>query len=461
MKKKFVTLALALAAATGIKAQQLPLFSQYYYNRFIYNPAFTGTESQANAFLIHRSQWKDIPGAPVTYALTVDGPVSSNKIGLGLSLFNDQMGIFNRNGLYSSYSYRFTLTDGHDLTLGLSAGVIDNKIDFSNASAHDANDPLLFNQTQRKVTVDANFGVAYMWQDLKVGVSVPQILGNKINYLESNTNVYTTLRRHLVASASYDLTISESAEIDFLPSVMFRYVKGAPVQFDINANFAWKDMLRAGFSYRFGYAVGFNIGAKLNQNLIAGYTYELVVSPIGNYSGGGHEVMLGFTFGGGGSSGLSSEELDALNNRLDQVQTTNDSLARELNKKDQQHDEEIEKLYEEIESIKLENDGGMNNNGSPDQDNKEVRVENAADFEDESGQTLQTGFYVIMGAFKNKDNALNAKKQFADKFPAVVIYKRNELHYVNVFYTSNEAAALQFAEEQRKIQPDVWVFQLK
>jgi hypothetical protein len=300
-----------------------------------------------------------------------------------------------------------------------------------------------------------------MWQDLKVGVSMPQILGNKINYLETNTNVYTTLKRHLIAGVSYDLTLSESAEIDFYPSVMMRYVKGAPVQFDINANFAWKDMLRAGVSYRFGYAVGFNIGAKLNKNLIAGYTYELVVSPIGNYSGGGHEVMLGFTFGGN-SGGLSTEELDALNSRLDNAENTNDSLAIELNKKDQQHDEEIEKLNEEIEILKLENDGAGNpNNMNSNQDNSEVRVENAADFVDEAGNMLTPGFYVIMGAFKNKDNALNAKKQFADKFPAVVIYKRDEFHYVNVFYTSNEAAALQFAEEQRKIQPDVWVFQLK
>lgn len=459
MKKIFITIALAAATSAGLKAQQLPLFSQYYYNRFIYNPAFTGTDDNFNAFLIHRSQWKEVPGAPVTYALTVDGPALQNKIGVGLSLFNDKMDIFNRSGLYTSYSYKLTLTDGHYLGLGLSAGVIDNKIDFSNAFAHDANDPLLFDQTQRKITMDANFGVAYMWQDLKVGISVPQLFGNKINYLETNTNVYTTLKRHYVFGASYDVTISESAEIDFYPSVMMRYVKGAPVQFDINANFAWRDMVRAGFSYRHGYAIGFNVGTKLNNNLTAGYTYELVISPIGNYSGGGHEIMLGFSFGGN-SGGMSREEIDALNQRIDQAEATNDSLANELNKKDQEHDEELERLNEEIEILKLENETGINDQGE-NQDNSEVRIEDVKDFVDENGNPIQPGFYVIMGAFKNKDNAMNAKKQFADKFPAVVIYKNNDLHYINVFYTTNEAAALMFAEEQRKIQPDVWVFQLK
>lgn len=458
MKKSLILFSLALSTIT-LKAQQLPLFSQYYYNRFIYNPAFTGTESMSNAFLIHRSQWKDIPGAPVTYALTVDGPVASNKIGLGLSLFNDQMGIFNRSGLYASYSYRFTLADDHDLTLGLSAGVLDNKIDFSNSNAYDVNDPLLYNQTQRKVTVDANFGVAYMWKDLYVGVSVPQLLGNKVNYLETNTNVYTTLKRHLISSVGYKVTISQAAEIDFLPSLMLRYVGGAPVQLDINANFAWKDMVRAGFSYRLGYAVGFNIGTKLNKNLIAGYSYDLVLSTLGNYSGGGHEVMLGFTFGGN-KGGLSTEELDALNQRLDNAESKSDSLTNEMNRKDQQHDEEIERLNEEIEELKLESDAGQNLNGGS-QDNSEVRVENVADFEGENGEPLQPGFYVIMGAFKNKDNAMNVKKQLAEKYPATVIYKKGDLHYINVFYTQNEAAAIKYAEERRTEQPDVWVFQLK
>lgn len=460
MKKIVYTAAIILVGSLSLRAQQLPLFSQYFYNRFLYNPAFTGTESKANAFLIHRSQWKDIPGSPVTYALTVDGPVSKNKIGLGLSMFNDQMGIFNRSAIYSSYSYRFSLADDHDLTLGLSAGVIDNKINFSNSNSHDINDPLLYSQNQRKVTVDANFGIAYIWKDLRVGVSVPQILGNKINYLESNTNVYTTLKRHLVTSASYDVTISESAEIDFYPSVMLRYVKGAPVQLDVNAIFSWKDMVRAGFSYRLGYAVGFNIGTKLNDNLVAGYTYELVISPIGNYSGGGHEVLLGFTFGGN-SGGMSSDELDALNNRIEQAESSNDSLANAMKQKDQQHDDEIARLNEEIEVLKLENEALNINGGGANQDNSEVRIENASDFVDEGGAQLASGFYVIMGAFKNKDNAMNMKKQMSDKYPAAVIYKQNDLYYINVFYTTNEAAALKYAEEQRSIQPDVWVFQLK
>jgi type IX secretion system PorP/SprF family membrane protein len=458
MKKLIYTIALLSAIGNQVSAQQLPLFSQYYYNRFLYNPAFTGVEDKGNVYLIHRSQWKDVAGAPVTYALTADGPVASNKIGLGLSIFNDQMDIFNRSGIYASYSYRFTLADDHDLTLGLSTGIIDNKIDFTNTSAHDVNDPLLYSQNQRKVTVDANFGVAYMWKDLAVGISVPQLLGNKINYLETNTNVYTTLKRHLIGSVSYAVTLSETQAIEFLPSVMLRYVNGAPVQLDINTNFSWKDMVRAGISYRLGYAVGFNIGTKLNDNIIAGYTYEHVISPMGQISGGGHEVMLGFTFGGA-KGGLDPEELDALNQQIEDANEKNDSLVKALQEQDAKHTEEIDNINAELEFLRAEGLGITDANGS--QDNKEVRVENVSDFVDEAGAPIQPGFYVIMGAFKNKDNALNMKKTVSAKHPAVVLYKKGDFYYVNVLFTENEATALKMAEELRSEQPDVWVFQLK
>ncbi|HCA82608.1 MAG TPA: hypothetical protein DEP18_02395, partial [Flavobacteriales bacterium] len=163
MKKLLYTSVLAAMVAVNAKAQQLPLFSQYYYNKFLYNPAFTGTEDMGQAYLIHRSQWKDMPGSPVTYALTVDGPVKSNQIGLGMSLFNDQTDIFNRTGLYTSYSYRWKVNEDHHLTFGLSGGVIDNKIDFARVSARDVNDPLLYNENRRKITMDANFGVGYFF----------------------------------------------------------------------------------------------------------------------------------------------------------------------------------------------------------------------------------------------------------------------------------------------------------
>jgi type IX secretion system PorP/SprF family membrane protein len=466
MRKQIYFSILAVALAAGTRAQQLPLFSQYYYNPFIYNPAFAGVEEETHMYLIHRSQWKDMPGAPTTYALTADGPVRSNEIGIGLSLFNDQTDIFNRTGLYSSYSYRIPISSDHQFTVGLSGGIIDNKIDFSRASVSDDGDPLLYNTNRRKITMDATFGIGYFWQDLRVGFSIPQLLGNKINYSEVGNNVFTINERHYLLSAAYKVTISETNEIDALPSMMLRYVPGAPFQFDINANFAWKDMIRAGLSYRHGYAIGFNVGTKINKNLIAGYTYEYVLSPLGSISGGGHELMLGFVLG----KKKDDDKIVRLEQDLEQVRVEKDSLGNELKRKDAEHTNEINKLKQEMETIKKDNSSGSTNTngtGNPTNTNttgvldNTFRKELAADYVDEFNKPILPGYYIIIGAYKVKDNAVKAKTDFGTKEgmePIVMYNNKRGFYYVCVFKTSDEESAQDVVEVVKKIRTDAWVF---
>ena len=51
----FVQLPIILLAGSAmLGAQQVPLYSQYYYDPVLYNPAFTGAMEQNNIFLVHR-----------------------------------------------------------------------------------------------------------------------------------------------------------------------------------------------------------------------------------------------------------------------------------------------------------------------------------------------------------------------------------------------------------------------
>jgi type IX secretion system PorP/SprF family membrane protein len=465
MKTKYISLIAASLFFLKSEAQQLPLFSQYYYNPFIYNPGFTGTADQTNTYLIHRSQWKDMPGSPVTYALTIDGSVKEKEIGLGLSLFNDQTDIFSRTGLYGSYSYHLPLNSDHNIYVGLSAGVIDNKIDFSRANVTDANDPLMYSTNRRKVTSDATFGVSYFWQDLTVGFSVPQLLGTKINYDEDNTNVYMRLRRHFLGSVMYNVEINE--DIKFIPSIMTRAAKGSPFQFDVNANFSWKDMVRAGLSYRFGYSAGMNLGVKLNNNLTAGYSFEYVISPVGQFSGGGHEIMLGYSFGN--KDDKKVKELEA---KLQQNQNTNDSLANLLNKKDKEHDEEIEKLKQAIKDVEASktstgNNGTNSTNTTDVKDDlgkSDVRTEKVVDYQDEDGNPIPKGYYVVIESFKKKENAQKCKATYEDKkvyLPKIIYNRVRGFYYVSVFYTDDQTNATTVMSVVQKEKADVWVFDLQ
>ncbi len=305
MKKIYISLVLISAVFTTVDAQQLPLYSQSYFNPFLYNPATAGVNEGTNAYLIHRRQWTGIAGSPVTNAVTVDGFFEDKNVGLGLTIFNDVQDINERLGIYTSYAYRLKLNEDMQLRFGLTVGFLDNRIDFSKAVVKDAYDPMMLPGMQRKSALDANLGVSYNWKDLRVGFAVPQLIGQKVELATYDARSYYQLNRHYLATVSYKWMFNESQQLALEPMAMIRFMPNTPAQYDINAQCSWKDMIWVGVAYRSNYAVGVNARVKLFGNLSAGYAYDIIVSPLKTSAGVSHEFMLGYKFGqlGGGGDG--------------------------------------------------------------------------------------------------------------------------------------------------------------
>ncbi|MBI3509962.1 MAG: type IX secretion system membrane protein PorP/SprF [Bacteroidetes bacterium] len=306
MKKLILSMIAAVALVETGNAQQLPLYSQYYYNTFLYNPATTGVTGETNAFLVHRSQWTGMPGGPVTNAFTVDGFMDAKNVGLGLNIFNDAQDINERLGIYASYAYRLKINDDQQIRFGLTLGFLDNRIDFSKAIVKDQGDPMMFSQVMRKSALDANLGVSYNWKELRVGISVPQLFGQHVSYTDYSTTSYYQLNRHYVGTVNYKWVFNEDMQLALEPMVMVRFMPHTPFQYDVNALASWKSMVWVGVSYRSNYAVGVEARVKLFGNLSAGYAYDIIITPLKTSAGISHEFMLGYKFGEFKSGGDSS-----------------------------------------------------------------------------------------------------------------------------------------------------------
>lgn len=294
MKKLLLSALVAGSLVSAGYAQQLPLYSQSYFNPFMYNPATTGVSGETNAYLVHRSQWTGMPGGPVTNAFTLDGFMDDKNIGLGMMIFNDKQDINERLGIYADYAYRLKLNDDMQLRFGLSLGFLDNRIDFANAIVRDAADPMMFTQQQRKSGLDANLGTSFNWKELRVGISVPQLIGQRLEYANYDTRSYYQLSRHYLGTVSYKYEISDFA---IEPMVVVRWLPHTPFQYDVNAMGSWKNMVWLGVSYRSNFAVGINARVKLFGNLSAGYAYDIMITPLKTSAGISHEFMLGYRFG--------------------------------------------------------------------------------------------------------------------------------------------------------------------
>lgn len=100
---------LFLSFVNAGKAQYDGMFTQYMFNEMFINPAYAGSKEAMSVTALHRQQWINFPGRPVTTSFSLHGPLMQNKMGLGLSVLNEKIGVLNRNLAYISYAYRLKL----------------------------------------------------------------------------------------------------------------------------------------------------------------------------------------------------------------------------------------------------------------------------------------------------------------------------------------------------------------
>lgn len=283
-------------------AQQVPMYSQYFFNNYAYNPAVGGTTNTVNVTSNHRYQWVGLQDAPRTYTLTVEGPTKNLKMGLGAFLFTDHVGPTRRTGLQFSYSYILNVTSKIKLSLGLSAGILEWKLDGHKVHLYSAGDQVLVNSVMRSLLPDASFGFHLFHDKWYFGASAPNLLQNKLKF---DNGAYTGLSRledHYYINGGYKFDIGDDFQIE--PGMMIKFVTPAPIQVDPMVRLIWREQLWIGGVYRamFGIdglasnAASAMIGFTYNKNLKIGYSYDFTMSNLNNYSNGTHELMLGVKF---------------------------------------------------------------------------------------------------------------------------------------------------------------------
>lgn len=462
MKNYIYTLAAFSIISSVTYAQQVPMFTQYYTNPMLYNPALTGTGDLINATVLHRTQWNDMPGAPVNTAITLDGPFKEKKIGIGLGIFNENTDLLSRLSVMTNYSYRLNVNDDSHVLFGLSLGVNDNRIDFSKASVKDLNDPYLFSQAQRKASFDATFGAAYIWKDLEFTIAVPQLMGNKVKFSNYDTRSYYTVHRHYMASLKYNYIINEDKGLSVAPLAVIRYAPSVPLQFDINAVLNWQKYGWFALAYKSGNALGVNLGVRIFDNLSAGYAYDISIGKIGSYPGATHEMMFRYSFGKSNAGGANNQPVDVsdLQNKL------TDSEGRIT-----KNEEEIAKLKQQLEDKKSETQSNDNNNTdnntndtpTKNNDDKLFKKDFSDDFVDDNGVQMEKGYFVVVGSFKNKANAKNATQLLQKKGLDAKWILNFKKEFINVYISkpTSREQAIEDVNKARVDYPDAWILELE
>ncbi|MBA3663389.1 MAG: type IX secretion system membrane protein PorP/SprF [Bacteroidetes bacterium] len=301
IRKTRTTLAIVVLLFVSNKsiAQFDYMFTQYMFNEMFINPAYAGSKEAMSATLLHRQQWVNFPGRPVTTSFSLHGPLMNNKMGLGLSVLNERIGVLNHNLIYASYAYRVKTGEKGTLAFGLMAGIHNqvNKFNELKVNNDGSVDPQFSNSAS---TIAPNFGtgIYYNTKTFFAGISIPRMVDDKVKFA---TNGAVSVSSQIDPSNfHYYFTIGNvftlSPGLKLKGQAMVQAVQNAPVIYNLNANFLIKDLVWAGVSYRSGSSASAILGMQISPQFLVSYSYDYTLNAIQNYSQGSHEIMLNYLF---------------------------------------------------------------------------------------------------------------------------------------------------------------------
>lgn len=280
----------------SLKAQQEAMFTHYMYNTLLVNPAYAGSKEALTGTLLHRSQWVDFKGGPITQTLTIHGPLKSQKIGLGGSVVNDKIGPVKTMAAYIDFAYIAKLTEKSNLAFGLKGGVNSMHVNLNALELDDQTDAAFQNNINNKVLPNFGFGMYFSNERFYAGLSIPKLLEN--NFRTEEAKFATDIReqvRHYYFIAGAVFKLSETVELK--PTTLVKVTKAAPIEADITANFIYKKKLTLGAMYRTGDAYGLLVGFNLTPQVHLGYSYDMSYGlKTITYNKGTHEIMLSYDF---------------------------------------------------------------------------------------------------------------------------------------------------------------------
>ncbi len=301
MRKIIIALSIVLCSVK-LSAQEVNLpqyVSHLADNPFLISPTYAGIGAGLQVRLNGVSQWIGVKGAPNTQSLTVEARLA-DRLGGGITLFNDSNGETTQKGAKISLASHLTLSDFHDsfLSFALSYNFVQFGIDTSNSNVSDI-DP------KSNIAVsNSNFdvGLLYRYERFSISANVNNVLNKNID--DFDTNEPKTLRRFTFFSSYVMARVSNKVEIE--PSILVEYYEAdkrsrtdmnVKVRKGINDGYLW-----VGLSYTFlndqffqPNAIAPLVGLKKN-NLYMSYGFSINMNKTQDFNYGSHMITLGFDY---------------------------------------------------------------------------------------------------------------------------------------------------------------------
>lgn len=260
----------------------------------IINPASINTYTASRLSFFNNRLYGDIPGSPGNMLASFSMPVPKKNIGVGAYFGQEKLGFTTLSNAYATYAYTIPLGENQRLHMAASLGFLNQKFNGNNINVINPNDPLYQSYLRGQSTsrFDIKFSALYQLKGLSLGISSGRIANPRFVYENSNYSSTFSLQNLSNAFAAAKLQVSNALMLQPVVSAHFTDFRLSSLQYGMNA---WiQDAVWAGFHNSGNKNLSLQIGARLFQTILAGYSYSMPINPEAKLLGSGHEFFTSF-----------------------------------------------------------------------------------------------------------------------------------------------------------------------
>lgn len=467
MKKRFLLSVLSFLAAVHFSGAQTPgpFYRQFYFNPYVFNPAYVGINETAEANLVHRQQWTNFKDAPVTTGVSLQLP-ASERVAIGLNIHSDKQVLLRNSNFMATFGYIVPLDKNQSLRFALSGGVGLNKLDMT-AEEMNTNDPAILKATGNNFYVDGNFGVLYSVGGLRLGFALTDLFSsNAFNGESFNEFEFSNLRNRLF-SASYHFNLDPMGNVALEPYALFRQTEdGIQDYWEVATLVHFKEKIWTGVSYNQNNGLALIVGANIKEKVSFGYSYEFPPFSSNAITSSSHELHLGIRFGK-----KSQRASKATTGAQPSLANTN----------------EVEESASEVaehsgENNVIENEPSIASKTPPAQPvetsdpvAKDNEISNTKDEKltaplkpsptNEAFAMNKGHYYVVVGVFNSLAHSVKYTKDMGARGQVVqvALNPKNNLYYVYLQSTKDHAEAIKIRNDYRlkNFFKEAWVFKME
>ncbi len=279
-----------------VRAQQESQFSNFVANAIFYNPAIVGGQDCLELKSGHRNQWLGVEGAPrstfLSFSTSLINPsqlFSDSHIGLGGYFQDESFGSLNKTSFSLSYSYSFMIKPKLTFAFGVSAGLQQLGLDAGSVTLFQNNDPIIDGSRKIVLAPDGGLGCFLENDNWFAGYSLKNMIMNNWENLILSEGSKLHMHHFLMAGKRF-----YGKKLNFIPSLLLKYVGSSIPASDINLNFEYKNLLNFGVSYRNmdAFSALFHVNILDHINLY--YAYDITTSKIQQIGSNTHELIISY-----------------------------------------------------------------------------------------------------------------------------------------------------------------------